>query len=121
LEGDDLLVARSVRSSRAAAAARMEMVNTSILGRSTQGAAASAIEAGAPGLRFVKAIQIRQQHNIVMPGSANHRQGAARTDADSLVWTIQFLQYDNCQTDDCRGSHDNNLHQMIFLAWHLLR
>ena len=40
LEGDDLLVARSVRPSRVAAAARMEMVNTSILGRSTQGAAA---------------------------------------------------------------------------------
>ena len=26
-----------------------------------------------------------------------------------------------CQTEDCRGSHDNNLHQMMFLAWHLLR
>ena len=89
LEGDDLLVARSVRPSRIAAAARMEMVNTSILGRSTQGAAASAIEAGAPGLRFVKAIQIRQQHNIVMHGSANHRQGAARTDADSVIRAIQ--------------------------------
>jgi hypothetical protein len=27
---------------------------------------------------------------------------------------------DYCETEDCRGSHDNNLHQMIFLAWHLL-
>jgi len=92
LEGDDLLVATSVHPSRVAAAARIEMVNTRILGRSTQGAAATAIEAGVPGLRFMKAIQFRQQHNIVTPGSANHRQGAARTDADSLVWTIQFLQ-----------------------------
>jgi len=81
-----------VHPSRVAAAAGMEMVNTSILGRSTQGAAATAIEAGVPGLRFMKAIQIREQQNIVTPGSANHRQGAARTDADSLVWTIQFLQ-----------------------------
>ena len=92
LEGDDLPVARSMHPSRVVAGVGMGMVNTSILGRSTQGAAATAIEAGVPWLRFMKAIQIRQQHNIVMPGSANHRQGAARTDADSLVWTIQFLQ-----------------------------
>ena len=75
--------------SRVAAAAGMEMVNTSILGRSTQGAAATAIEAGAPELRFLREIQISQQHNIVMTGSANHSHGAASTDADSLVWAIQ--------------------------------
>lgn len=28
---------------------------------------------------------------------------------------------DYCQTEDCRGSHDNNLHHMMLLAWHLLR
>jgi len=67
----------------------MEMVNTSILGMSTQGAAATAIEAGAPELRFLREIQISQQHNIVMTGSANHSHGAASTDADSLVWAIQ--------------------------------
>ena len=72
-----------------AAAAGMEMVNTSILGMSTQGAAATAIDAAAPELRFLSAIQISQQHNIVTPGSANHRQGASSTDVDSLVQAIQ--------------------------------
>ena len=89
MDRDDLPVARSVRPSRVAAANGMKMVNTSILGRSTQGAAATAIEAGAPELRFMRAIQISQQHNIVMPGSANHSHGAASTDTDSLVWAIQ--------------------------------
>jgi hypothetical protein len=28
---------------------------------------------------------------------------------------------DYCQIEDCRGSQHNNLHQMMFLAWHLLR
>ena len=28
---------------------------------------------------------------------------------------------DYCQTENCKGSHDNNLHHMMFLAWHLLR
>ena len=27
---------------------------------------------------------------------------------------------DYCQIEDCRGSQDNNLLQMMFLAWHLL-
>jgi len=67
----------------------MKMVNTSILAQSTQGAAATAIEAGAPEHHFMRAIQISQQHNIVMPGSANHSHGAASTDTDSLVWAIQ--------------------------------
>jgi hypothetical protein len=71
LEGDDRLVARSVRPSRVVAAAGMGMVNTSILGRSTQGAAPTGIEAGAPERHFLRAIQIRQQHNIVTPGSTN--------------------------------------------------
>jgi E3 ubiquitin-protein ligase RNF5 len=82
-------VARSVHPSRVAAANGMKMVNTSILGRSTQGAAAIAIEGGAPELHFLRAIQISQQHNIVMPGPANHSHGAASTDGDSLVWAIQ--------------------------------
>ena len=58
LDRDDLPVARSVRPSRVAAANGMKMVNTSILGRSTQGAAATAIEAGALELRFLRAIHI---------------------------------------------------------------
>nr|AGT15935.1 zinc finger, C3HC4 type family protein [Saccharum hybrid cultivar R570] len=73
---DGLLVARSVRPSRVAAATGMEMVNTSTLGQSTQGAAATAIEAGAPELRFLRVIQISQQHNIVRPGSANLSQSS---------------------------------------------
>jgi len=40
LEGDDLPVARSMHPSRVVAAVGMGMVNTSILWRSTQGAAA---------------------------------------------------------------------------------
>ena len=85
LEGDDLPLVRFVRPSRVAAGG-MEM-NTSILRRSSQGAAA--IEAGTPELLFQRVIQISQQHNIVMPGSANHSHGAASTDTDSLVWAIQ--------------------------------
>jgi E3 ubiquitin-protein ligase RNF5 len=87
LEGDDRLVVRSVRPSRVVAAAGMGMVNTSILGRSTQGAAPTGIEAGAPELHFLRAIQIRQQHNIVTPGSTNHSQAAAST--DQIVWSKQ--------------------------------
>ncbi|KAG0522642.1 hypothetical protein BDA96_07G055000 [Sorghum bicolor] len=69
---DGLLVARSVRPSRVAAATGMEMVNTSTLGQqSTQGAAATTIE-----LRFLRMIQISQQHNIVRPGSANLTQSS---------------------------------------------
>ena len=73
-------MARSVRPSRVAAANGMKMVNTSILAQSTQGAAATAIDAAAPELRFLSAIQISQQHNIVTPGSTNHSQAAASTD-----------------------------------------
>jgi hypothetical protein len=74
LEGDDRLVARSVRPSRVVAAAGMGMVNTSILGRSTQGAAPTAIEEGAPELHFLRAIQIRQTAStdqIVWSGQSN--------------------------------------------------
>jgi len=70
----------------------MEMVNTLAVHSRGYCKSATAIEAGAPELRFMRAIQISQQHNIVMPGSANHSHGAASTDTDSLVWTIQFLQ-----------------------------
>ena len=66
MDRDDLPVARSVRPSRVAAANGMKMVNTSILAQSTQGAAATAIEARAPELRFLRTIQISQQHNIVI-------------------------------------------------------
>lgn len=86
LEGDDLPVVRFVRPSRVTAGG-MEMVNTSVLRRSSQGAAA--IEAGSPELRFQRLIQISQQHSIVRPASVNRSQGAASTDADRLVWAIQ--------------------------------
>jgi E3 ubiquitin-protein ligase RNF5 len=86
LEGDDIPVVRFLRPSQVAAGG-MEMVSTSILRRSNQGAAA--IESGTPELRFQRVIQISQQHSIVRPASANHSQGAASTDADRLVWAIQ--------------------------------
>ena len=86
LEGDGLPVVRFVRPSRVAGGG-MEMVNTSILRRSGQGAAA--IEAGTPELRFQRVIQISQQHSIVRPASVNRSQGVASTDADRLVWAIQ--------------------------------
>lgn len=92
LDGDDLAVPRPVHPSRVAAAAAaaggLEMVGTSVLGQSTQGATAS--EAGE--LRFLRAIRISQQHNIVRPGPASHTQVAASADAGSLVMAMQHTQ-----------------------------
>lgn len=71
----------------AAAGGRMEMLRTSMLRQSIQGAAA--IEAGTPELRFQTVIQISQQHSIVRPESANHNQRPASPEADRLAWAIQ--------------------------------
>ncbi|XP_062196407.1 uncharacterized protein LOC133899436, partial [Phragmites australis] len=80
-------VERFVHPGRVAVAGGMEMVSTSLLRGSIQGAIE--IESMTPEFRIQRLIQVSQQHSGMRSGLANHSQRAASPEADRLVWAIR--------------------------------